>query len=94
MILRRVSAGGTTGSPELTLDLESVTVHGRRYVVSTADIERSSNQGLGKNRRTGEMVGGGAAVGTLLGAVAGGGKGALIGALTGAGRVWNRPSTT
>ena len=40
MILRRVSAGGTTGSPELTLDLESVTVHGRRYVVSTADVER------------------------------------------------------
>lgn len=30
------------------------------------------------------MVGGGAALGTLIGAVAGGGKGAAIGAITGA----------
>ncbi|HEY7615381.1 MAG TPA: hypothetical protein VH744_01145, partial [Terriglobales bacterium] len=34
--------------------------------------------------RTAEMVGGGAALGTLLGAVAGGGKGAVIGAIAGA----------
>jgi len=31
------------------------------------------------------MVGGGAALGTLLGAIAGGGKGAAIGAVAGAG---------
>ena len=43
-----------------------------------------SGEGIGKNRRTAEMVGGGAALGTLLGAIAGGGKGAAIGAVAGA----------
>jgi hypothetical protein len=84
LILRNVSTGGTTGSSELALDLESVTVNGQRYVVSTSDLQQSNNQGIGKNRRTGEMVGGGAALGTLLGAIAGGGKGAAIGAVAGA----------
>jgi len=84
LVLRNVSGGGTTGSSELALDLESVTVNGQRYVVSTADLQQSNNQGIGKNRRTGEMVGGGAALGTLLGAIAGGGKGAAIGAVAGA----------
>lgn len=84
LILRDVSGGGTTGSSNLVLDLNSITVQGRRYTVSTTDLEQSNKQGIGKNRRTGEMVGGGAAVGTLLGAIAGGGKGALIGAIAGA----------
>jgi outer membrane lipoprotein SlyB len=64
--------------------LQSVTVQGRRYLVETSDLEQSSRSGIGKNRRTAEMVGGGAALGTLLGAVAGGGKGAAIGAVAGA----------
>jgi hypothetical protein len=51
--------------------------------VSTKDISQSSNAGIGKNRRTEEMVGGGAVLGTLLGAIAGGGKGAAIGAVAG-----------
>jgi hypothetical protein len=84
LILREVSGGGTTGSPELTLDLASVTIRGQRFVVSTSDLEQGNDRGIGKNRRTAEMVGGGAALGTLLGAVAGGGKGALIGAIAGA----------
>lgn len=84
LILRQVTTGGTTGSPELVLDLDSVKVHGQRYVVSTADLQQTNNQGLGKNKRTGVMVGGGAALGTILGAVAGGGKGAVIGAIAGA----------
>jgi len=84
LILRQISSGGTTGSPELALDLDSMTVQGRRYTVSTTDLEKRGNQGIGKNRRTAEMVGGGAALGTLLGAIAGGGKGAVIGAVAGA----------
>ncbi len=84
LILRDVSSGGTTGSSQLALDLNSITIHGQKYKVSTADLSQSNNKGIGKNRRTGEMVGGGAALGTLLGAVAGGGKGALIGAIAGA----------
>jgi len=53
--------------------------------VSTSDIVESSRQGLGANKRTGEMVGGGAAVGALIGAIVGGGKGAGIGAAVGGG---------
>ena len=74
----------------LTLDLDSVSVNGQRYVVSTTDksvaTDRSSNKdGVGKNRRTGKYVGGGALAGTIIGAIAGGGKGAAIGAIAGAG---------
>jgi len=84
LILRQASSGGTVSSPDLALDINSVTIQGRRYGVSTADIKESGNQGIGKNKRTAEMVGGGAALGTLLGAIAGGGKGAVIGAVAGA----------
>ncbi len=85
LVVRKASSGGTTGSPELVLDVQSVTVSGQRYMVSTADVERKNKRGIGKNRRTGEMVGGGAVLGTIIGAVAGGGKGAAIGAIAGAG---------
>lgn len=84
LAIRQVSSGGTTGSSEIALDLNSLTVGGRRYAVNTSDLQQSSNEGIGKNKRTAEMVGGGAALGTLLGAVAGGGKGAAIGAAAGA----------
>jgi hypothetical protein len=84
LVVKNVSTGGTTGSPELALAIQSISIGGRRYDVSTASEKQSGNQGIGKNRRTAEMVGGGAALGTLLGAVAGGGKGAVIGAIAGA----------
>ena len=84
LVIRNVSQGGTVSGPELTLDVQSVTVGGRRYLVSTQDVQQGSQEGIGKNRRTAEMVGGGAALGTLLGAIAGGGKGAVIGAIAGA----------
>lgn len=72
------------GSRNLALDLESVDVNGRRYVVSTNDVTRSgSKQGLGENRRTAKYVGGGAVLGSIIGAIAGGGKGAAIGAAVG-----------
>lgn len=84
LVLRKVASGGITGSPELTLDLQSVKVGGRRYTVNTVDLEQKGSGGLGANKRTAEMVGGGAALGTLIGAIAGHGKGAAIGAATGA----------
>ena len=85
LVIRRVSSPGTvTGSSELALDLQSVKVAGHRYRVSTEDIQQTGHQGLGKNKRTAEMVGGGAVLGTLIGAIAGGGKGAAIGAAGGA----------
>ncbi len=73
----------TLGRDSLALDLESITVNGRRYLVDADDVTRSGSQGIGANRRTGAVVGGGAVLGTLLGAIAGGGRGAAIGALAG-----------
>jgi hypothetical protein len=69
---------------DTTLDLHSVTVNGKRYVL-TAQGKSSAHGGLGANQRTAKYVGGGAAVGAVLGALLGGGKGAAIGALAGGG---------
>jgi hypothetical protein len=84
LVVREISSGGTTASPDMVLDMQSMTVSGRRYLVSTADLRRETGTGIGKNKRTAETVGGGAALGTIIGAIAGGGKGAAIGVLVGA----------
>ncbi len=84
LVIRSVSAGNITGGSEMTLDLQSVKVGGHRYLVNTQDLQQKGSQGVGANKRTAEMVGGGAALGTLIGAIAGGGKGAAIGVLAGA----------
>src|SRR5205085_3606518 len=55
---------------------------GRRYSITSAE-GKSSSGGLGANKRTAKYVGGGAAIGAVLGALLGGGKGAAIGALVG-----------
>ena len=71
------------GNNEMVIDLESVAVDGRRYMVDAAIYNTSRRTGVGANKRTGEYVGGGAVFGALIGAIAGGGKGAAIGALAG-----------
>ncbi|MDX2154619.1 MAG: hypothetical protein SFV54_28005 [Bryobacteraceae bacterium] len=77
--------GGTAGtSRELQLALQSVTVNGRTYNVTSDVAEQGGDRGLGTNRRTAEYVGGGALLGTVIGAIAGGGSGAAIGAAVGA----------
>lgn len=70
---------------DMILDLRSVTVNGRRYLITNAGTKQTSGTagGLGANKRTGMYVGGGAAVGAVLGALMGGGKGAAIGAVLG-----------
>jgi len=85
LVIKQVSGGGITQAPELTLDLASIEIHGKRYVVNTSSVAQKGEGNLGANKRTAEMVGGGAVLGTLIGAVAGGGKGAAIGAAAGAG---------
>ena len=81
LVTRRLEGNG-----DITLDVESITVAGRRYRVSTADQELENRRdGVGANKRTGQFVGGGAVLGALIGAIAGGGKGAAIGAVAGAG---------
>ena len=84
LVIRQMTSGGATGSPEMALDLQSITVDGRRYLVSTNDVTLDNETGIGNNRRTAETVGAGAALGTIIGAIAGGGKGAAIGVLVGA----------
>jgi hypothetical protein len=68
---------------DTNLDLRSVTVEGKRYLLTTQSAKGSGPGGLGANKRTAKYVGGGAAVGAVLGALLGGGKGAAIGALVG-----------
>lgn len=77
---------------EMTLDLESVTVNGRRYAVladpstvGTSGRIESGARTIGANRDTAVYVGGGALLGTIIGAITGGGEGAAIGAAVGAG---------
>ncbi len=84
LVVRRIDEGGTLNNGSLVLDLDSIRVNGRHYVVNAGNLRQGGANGIGKNRRTAEMVGGGAALGTLIGAIAGGGKGAAIGALAGA----------
>ncbi|HXN50992.1 MAG TPA: hypothetical protein VN943_03570 [Candidatus Acidoferrum sp.] len=84
LIIRTVSSGGVTGGSEITLDIQSITVNGRRYNVTTTDLQQKGRSGLGANKRTAEMVGGGAVIGTIVGAIVGHGKGAAIGAAVGA----------
>jgi hypothetical protein len=85
LVVRSVrTQGKVEGDSELALDLDSVTIEGRRYRVQTADIVEKGKEGVGANSRTAKFVGGGTVLGTILGAVAGGGRGAAIGAVSGA----------
>jgi len=74
------------GPQDLALDLESVTVQGRRYVINAPGEAYNTRErsGVGNNERTAKYVGGGAIIGSIIGAIAGGGKGAAIGAAAGA----------
>jgi hypothetical protein len=74
-------SGKLTGKTELTLDVMSVMVNGRMTDVRTEEVNRASASRTGK---TGQVVGGTAALGAVIGAIAGGGKGAAIGAVSGA----------
>ncbi|HSM87531.1 MAG TPA: hypothetical protein VLT16_15350 [Candidatus Limnocylindrales bacterium] len=67
---------------DTTLDLRSVSVNGQPYLLE-AQGSGTGSQGLGANKRTAKYVGGGAAIGAVLGALLGGGKGAAIGAIVG-----------
>jgi hypothetical protein len=85
IVIRSVSQGGKIkGTSDLVLDLASVSVDGRRYLLSTADLQEKGKAGLGANKRTATYTGGGAAIGAIIGAIAGHGKGAAIGAASGA----------
>jgi BON domain-containing protein len=75
------SAGHFAGKPAIALQLTALSVNGRRYSLHTNQYAR---EGTSRGTNTAEKVGGGAAVGTIIGAIAGGGKGAAIGGIIGA----------
>jgi hypothetical protein len=86
LVIKSASSGGKIrGASDLVVDLRSISVGGKQYLVDATDLEQKGKNGIGANKRTGEFVGGGAALGAVIGAIAGHGKGAAIGAASGAG---------
>jgi hypothetical protein len=85
VILSASKGGKFHGTSDLVLDLKSVSIEGRQFLLSTADLVEKGHDGVGVNKRTAKFAGGGAAIGAIIGAIAGGGKGAAIGAGAGAG---------
>lgn len=79
----RLVASPTNNGKDTVLDLRSVTVNNQTYSLVIASNKSSAPGGLGANKRTAKYVGGGAVIGTVLGALLGGGKGAALGALAG-----------
>lgn len=75
-------SGRLRGVPRLQLALTEMQVGDTWYEVSTTSAVRV---GRNHNKRNWGWIGGGAAGGTVLGAIAAGGKGALIGGPIGAG---------
>jgi hypothetical protein len=73
----------TDNGKDTVLDLRSVTINSRKYLITSSSSSAKGGSGLGANKRTAKYVGGGAAVGAVLGAILGGGKGAAIGAALG-----------
>lgn len=78
-----VSSGRLNRPAELGLTLSSLTLpSGRTVEISTTTW---SQKGQSHKKRNAAMIGGGAGVGALVGAIAGKGKGAAIGAMVGGG---------
>src|ERR1700719_3003441 len=73
-------SGTFTGKSELQLELTRMVIDGRDYPVVSSDY---TLQGKGQGASTAKKVGGIAAAGAIIGAIAGGGKGAAIGAAAG-----------
>jgi hypothetical protein len=74
--------GRFAGGASLSLRLTSINIHGSERQIQTSEVTQTAK---GKGKRTAVLAGGGAAVGALIGGLAGGGKGAGIGALAGGG---------
>jgi hypothetical protein len=76
------AAGKFKGAATLKLSLNRIEIGGTPVEIKTSGVAKTST---GKGKRTAGLIGGGAAGGAIIGALAGGGKGAAIGALVGGG---------
>ena len=70
------------GSSALTLELSRINAGNQPVAIVT---DPYTEQGKGRGKNTAAKVGGGAALGAVIGAIAGGGKGAAIGSVAGGG---------
>lgn len=75
------SSGHIKGRSEMALRLTSLSYNGQSYDIAA----RWSEVGPSRGSRSAKVIGGGAGLGALIGALAGHGKGAAIGAVAGAG---------
>jgi len=82
LVVEARESGRLKGVPRLRLTLDSVEVGDQSYEIQTTAVSR---RGCDHRRRNIGLIGGGAAAGTIIGAIAAGGKGALIGGPVGAG---------
>jgi hypothetical protein len=83
--LRLVTAqesGQYKGRSELQLQLARLEFQGAQYQMTSSTYTVA---GASRGKNTAEKVGGGAILGAIIGAIAGGGKGAVIGGAAGAG---------
>jgi hypothetical protein len=74
--------GKLKGGGELTLEVFSITVDGKTVDVRTPGV---TTTGQSRTKQSGAVIGGTAALGAIIGAIAGGGRGAAVGAVSGAG---------
>jgi hypothetical protein len=74
-------SGKFEGRAALTLALVTINFNGQPVPVTSSDVKTESSS---RGARTAGVVGGGTALGAIVGALAGGGKGAAIGAVSGA----------
>jgi hypothetical protein len=74
-------SGKIEGRTALTLALVSINFNGQPVPVTSSDVKTES---ASRGARSAGVVGGGTALGAIVGALAGGGKGAAIGAVSGA----------
>jgi hypothetical protein len=81
IVVSAKESGRISGVADLQLQLTGITIDEKMQPVVTASV---GQEGAGHAKRNGVLVGGGAALGAIIGAAAGGGKGAAIGAGAGA----------
>ncbi|HWE52443.1 MAG TPA: hypothetical protein VG273_21785 [Bryobacteraceae bacterium] len=74
-------SGKIEGRAALTLAISTVTINGQPVDVTTTDVRSESGS---RGKRSAGVIGGTAALGAIIGGIAGGGKGAAIGAGSGA----------
>jgi len=81
-VVSAVASGRLRTPAKLYLKLVSIEINGRTYPLSTGFTGRTEKSHAQRNVAA---IGGGAAAGAIIGAIAGGGKGAAIGSVAGAG---------